>query len=135
MIAIDQHLVDAAVLTGVAYYGPDGSLSFQSKQLRVANQVDPQKWGSKDGLYNTWVDKYANAEKYGLSRTCVVEADSEQSFFKYPYYEDKVLQWAEEVKQPMGILENLSTGSINFTSPEFEGPVLVSPLLTGNAHC
>ena len=51
--------------------------------------------------------------------------DSVDSFFKYPYYDEEVLQYAEKTKQPSGILENPSIGKTNLSSPAFEGPVLV----------
>lgn len=55
--------VDAAVLTGVSYYGVVGSETLQAKQLRLANTVNAQRWGSLDNAYMTWVDKYSNAEQ------------------------------------------------------------------------
>ncbi|ETN44842.1 uncharacterized protein HMPREF1541_09717 [Cyphellophora europaea CBS 101466] len=105
----DPALIDAAILTGVAYYGVDSSRSLQSRQSRVANAVDPIKYDKLDGAYNFAVDKYANAE----------------NFFKYPYYDQEVLQWAEEYKVPSSIVEDLTVRATNTTSPEFEGPVLI----------
>lgn len=56
-------LADAAILTGVAFYGVNGVASVQAKQNRVASLVDPQKWGKLDPMYSTWVDKWSNAEQ------------------------------------------------------------------------
>lgn len=57
-------LVDAAVLTGVSYYGANGVPSVQAKQLRLASLQNPTKWGKLDGGWSTWVDLYSNIEGY-----------------------------------------------------------------------
>lgn len=60
----NPELVDAAVLTGIAYAGVDNSPSFQAKQIRLARLQNPAKWGGLDGGYMTWVDRSANIEGY-----------------------------------------------------------------------
>jgi hypothetical protein len=47
-------------------------------------------------------------------------------FFKSPYYDRDVVQYAEDNKQPAGLLESLSLRSANASSPAFTGPVMVN---------
>ena len=58
----NPEIADAAILTGVAYYGVDGSEATQTNQLRLAQEADPAKWGHLDGAYTVWVDMFSNAE-------------------------------------------------------------------------
>lgn len=51
------------------------------------------------------------------------------SFFKAPFYEQKVVEYAEATKQPFGLMEIISLSITDVHSPKFTGPVLVSPLL------
>jgi pimeloyl-ACP methyl ester carboxylesterase len=64
LLAINPELADAAVLTGVSYYGLDSAATMQSKQSRIANLINPKKWGHLDSFYTSWVDKWSNAEAY-----------------------------------------------------------------------
>ncbi|KAI9695059.1 MAG: hypothetical protein M1820_008952 [Bogoriella megaspora] len=105
----DPGSVDAAVLTGVAYYGVDGTISTQAKQHRLASTQNPAKWGQLDGAYHVSVDVYSTIEL----------------FFKAPFYDRKVAQWAEDNKQPTSLLEDATISITNFTSPVFTGPVMV----------
>ncbi|KIW24902.1 uncharacterized protein PV07_10585 [Cladophialophora immunda] len=102
----DPALVDAAVLTGIAYnvLPPPGG-----DTTRLAKLEDPFRFGSFDGGWTTWSDVYSNI----------------QSFFKPPFYDRKVVQWTEDNKQPTGLLEGISIGAANFSSPGFTGPVMV----------
>ena len=47
-------------------------------------------------------------------------------FFKEPFYDRAVAQYAEDTKQPSGLVEILTTRSSSFISPNFTGPVMVS---------
>jgi pimeloyl-ACP methyl ester carboxylesterase len=66
----DPGLVDAAVLTGIAYYGIDSVPSLEAKQLRLAKLQNPAKWSKFDGGYSTWVDIFANIEGYDFHCYC-----------------------------------------------------------------
>ncbi len=58
----DPGLVDAAVLTGIAYnvsnMGPWG----EAKQMRLAKLQNPNRFGHLDGGWTVWVDIFANIE-------------------------------------------------------------------------
>jgi hypothetical protein len=47
-------------------------------------------------------------------------------FFKAPFYDRDVVQYAEDSKQPCGVLEGLTIGTTNISSPAFTGPVMVN---------
>ena len=59
----DPDIVDAAVLTGIAYNITDGVASDQAFQPRLARLQNATKWGNRDGGWVTWVDIYANIEE------------------------------------------------------------------------
>jgi hypothetical protein len=56
-------LIDAALLTGIAY-NASSAVSSQAKQLRLARLHSPSKWGKLDGGWTVLVDIYANIEVY-----------------------------------------------------------------------
>jgi len=65
----DPELVDAALLTGLAYgatSGAIGPVSYQAKQNRVANLYQPERFGKLDGAYAVWADIYSAIELYDL---------------------------------------------------------------------
>ncbi|KAL9114737.1 MAG: hypothetical protein Q9227_001416 [Pyrenula ochraceoflavens] len=105
----DPGLVDAAVLTGIAYNVTTKGVADQSKQKRLAKLQNPMKWGRLDGGWTVWVDIYSNIE----------------GFFKAPYYDREVVQWAEDNKQPSALMEDISLPMTNFSSPGFTGLVMI----------
>ncbi|KAI1629488.1 Alpha/Beta hydrolase protein [Exophiala viscosa] len=107
----DPELVDAALLTGLAYEatGVIGAISNQAKQNRVANLYEPERFGKLDGGFAVWVDIYSAIE----------------NFFKVPFFDEEVVQWAQDNQQPAALLENLSIGFANVSSPAFTGPVMI----------
>lgn len=64
-----------------------------------------------------------SSELFGSGQECWT--DSMVRFFKYPYYDDEILQWTEDNKEPSGWLETLSLRGASLSAPEFTGPVLV----------
>jgi alpha-beta hydrolase superfamily lysophospholipase len=58
----DPGLVDAAILTGVAYT-TSGAVPTAAKQLRLARLKYPKKWGHLDGGWAFLVDMYSNMEE------------------------------------------------------------------------
>lgn len=58
----NSNLVDAAVLTGIAYNNTTKGVSDQAKQNRLAKLQEPLKWGHLDGGWNTWIDVFSNIE-------------------------------------------------------------------------
>ena len=59
VLLTEAELVDAALLIGLAYNGSI-TISSQSRQLRVANLHNPQKFSKHDNGYSVWVDIFAN---------------------------------------------------------------------------
>ncbi|KAK4942066.1 hypothetical protein LTR10_018102 [Elasticomyces elasticus] len=104
----DPELVDGALLTGIAYEA-NGAISNQVKQNRLANLYEPEKFGKLDGGYTVWVDIYSNIE----------------NFFKVPFFDPEVAQWAQDHQEASGLLETLSVGYVNVSSPAFTGPVMI----------
>lgn len=127
VLSSDPEMVDAAILTGIAY-NASGSIPLQAKQVRLAKLANPEKWSKLDGGYAVWVDIFSNIEEYELSyRYQIVSnvSDEVTRFFKVPFYERDVVQYAEDNKAPSALLENLSIGTTNVSSPAFTGPVMV----------
>jgi hypothetical protein len=58
--------------------------------------------------YLTWSDKY----------------DNQYSFFSYPNFDPAVLAHAESTKFPFTAGKFISQAALNFSAPEFTGPVL-----------
>jgi len=101
--------VDGAILTGIGYENPSSSVSFEGLQPRLASEQSPGRWRQLDGGYVTWVDIWSNAN----------------NFFKAPFYDTTVLDYAEKTKTPFALMEIITLGITNLTSPDFTGPVLV----------
>lgn len=119
-------LVDGAVLTGIGYKILDSAVSFEAWQPRLASKQSPGRWRQLDGGYVTWVDIFANVNVYASElglRTCT--ADGQRRFFKSPFYDTKVVEYAEANKQPFGLMEIVTLSITDLHSPEFTGPVLV----------
>ncbi|KEF53280.1 uncharacterized protein A1O9_10728 [Exophiala aquamarina CBS 119918] len=101
-------MVDATILTGIAY-NTSSTIPNQAKQLRLAKLQNPTKWETLDG-YAVWMHIYSN----------------NQDFFKVPYYERDVVQYAQDNQAPAALLENLSIRTSNVSSPGFTGPVMLN---------
>lgn len=56
-------LVDAAILTGIAYNITTKGVADQAKQSRLANLDKSNKWSTLDGGWTVWVDIYSNIER------------------------------------------------------------------------
>ncbi|SPO00266.1 uncharacterized protein DNG_03111 [Cephalotrichum gorgonifer] len=106
----DPKIADALVITGLSlnstYQNTKGFL--QVTQPRIASKQRPQQWGKLDTGYITGVDLYANI----------------LGFFKYPYFDPKVAQWADDHKAPISISELLSSSGQEGVPTEFKGPTL-----------
>jgi hypothetical protein len=55
------------------------------------------------------------------------------SFFKAPFYDTKVVEYAEANKQPFALMELITLSITNLTSPDYVGPVLVRPSIDSHA--
>ncbi len=62
VLSSDPGLVDAAILTGIAYNITSKGPADQANQYRLASIQDPLKWGGLDGGWQVWVDVYSNTE-------------------------------------------------------------------------
>ncbi|KAE8447325.1 hypothetical protein EG329_010883 [Mollisiaceae sp. DMI_Dod_QoI] len=102
-------LVDGAILTGIGYHVPDSDVAFEAWQPRLARLQSPGRWRQLDGGWVTWVDIWANVN----------------TFFKAPFYDQKVVEYAEANKQPFALMEVISLSITDLHSPNFTGPVLV----------
>ncbi|CZR53610.1 uncharacterized protein PAC_03490 [Phialocephala subalpina] len=109
LLATNPALVDGAILTGIGYHVPDTAVSFEAWQVRVAGLVSPGRWRQLDGGWVTWVDIWANVN----------------TFFKAPFYDQKVVEYAEARKQPFSLMEIITLAITDLHSPNFTGPVLV----------
>jgi hypothetical protein len=49
-------------------------------------------------------------------------------FFKAPYYDKALLEWAEEHKTPKAVMGDYTRRATNLTKSTFTGPVMVSVL-------
>lgn len=123
LLVASPGLVDGAVLTGIGYKVPDTSVAFEAWQPRLASLQSPAKWRQLDGGYVTWVDIFANVN----------------TFFKAPFYDPRVVQYAEDNKQPFSLMEVITLSITDLHSPKFVGPVLVisgeSDLVFCNGNC
>ncbi|EPE35617.1 alpha/beta-Hydrolase [Glarea lozoyensis ATCC 20868] len=123
LLTSSPQLVDGVVLTGIGYDVPDTAVAFESWQPRLARLQNPRKWGSLDGGYMTWVDIWSNA----------------MTFFKAPFYDTKVVEYAEANKQPFGLLEVVTLQITDRHSPNYTGPALIMSgefdLVFCNGYC
>ena len=51
-----------------------------------------------------------------------------QRFFKAPFYDTKVVDYAEKNKEPFSLMEVITLSQADLLSPEYTGPVLVITL-------
>ncbi|PVH80876.1 alpha/beta-hydrolase [Cadophora sp. DSE1049] len=109
LLVSDPGLVDGVVLTGISYKIPDTAVAFEAWQPRLARVQSPGRWRQLDGGYTTWVDIFANVNV----------------FFKYPFYDKKVVEYSETNKQPFALMEIISLAVTDLHAPKFTGPVLV----------
>jgi len=109
LIATAPHLSDAAILTGIAYAGLGSGTFVEAFALRIARLQAPGKWPGRDNEYLTWADTAANVA----------------AFFIGGIYDEEILWYTEDVKQPIAAAELISIGSeqilpmrsLNFTKP------------------
>lgn len=105
-------LVDGAILTGIGYSTPSISVNFEAWQVRLARLESPGRWRQLDGGYVTWVDDFAAANTYGLLSSFSNDTFLTHSrFFKAPFYDPKVVEYAEANKQPWSLLETITLTS------------------------
>ncbi|KAF8861502.1 alpha/beta-hydrolase [Acephala macrosclerotiorum] len=123
VLATHPTLVDGVILTGIGYHIPDTSVSFEAWQPRLARLQSPERWRQLDGGWVSWVDVWSNVN----------------TFFKAPFYDQKVVEWAEAHKQPFSLMEVISLSITDVHSPKFTGPVLVMSgefdLIFCNGNC
>jgi len=109
LLGSNPDLVDGAVLTGIGYAVPDTSVTVEGWQPRLARLQSPGRWRQLDGGYITWVDIFANIN----------------TFFKFPFYDAKTVEYADENKQPFALMEVITLSIADLHAPKFVDPVLV----------
>lgn len=80
--------------------------------LRIASSIAPGKWPytSDNNGYLTWESVFGNVAV----------------FFSEGTYDEEVVWWTEDAKQPIAAIELLTSGTLTLYSPDFVAPVLVS---------
>ncbi|KAE9366363.1 hypothetical protein N431DRAFT_472908 [Stipitochalara longipes BDJ] len=112
LIATTPHLSDAAILTGIGYADLASGTFVEAFALRIATLQAPGKWPGRDNEYLTWADTAANVA----------------TFFIGGSYDEEVLWYTEDVKQPMAAVEIITIGSdliLPMKAPGFTNPVMV----------
>ncbi len=107
------NLVDAAVLTGIAYANsPDytGKVLSETLAARIATSLPGCADHDLDTGYLNSADIYAHIN----------------GFFKKPAYEIAAAEYAWTIVQPFGITEYLSTTLSSILAPAFTGSVFVT---------
>lgn len=75
----------------------------------------------------TWVDRFANINVYVVllpndlccfGLICI-------RFFKYPFYDKKTIEYAEDNKQPFSLMEVISLSITDLHAPKYTKPVMV----------
>jgi pimeloyl-ACP methyl ester carboxylesterase len=124
LLAATPDIVDAAVLTGIGYVTPSTAVNFNAWQPRLPRLQSLARWRQLDGGYITWVDIFANVNTYVYPCSVSTFANGLR-FFKAPFYDTKVVEYAEANKQPFSLMETITLTITNLTSPAFTGPILV----------
>ncbi|KAE8446761.1 hypothetical protein EG329_011666 [Mollisiaceae sp. DMI_Dod_QoI] len=110
LIATSPQLSDAAILAGIAYDPEVASGTFvEALALRIATLQAPGKWPGRDNEYLTWADSAANVA----------------AFFIGGSYDEEVLWYTEDNKQPIAAAKLITIGSeqilprksLGFTKP------------------
>ncbi|PMD47059.1 hypothetical protein L207DRAFT_606113 [Hyaloscypha variabilis F] len=112
LIATTPQLSDAAILTGIGYSGLASGTFVEAFGLRIAAVQAPGKWPGRDNEYVTWVDASANVA----------------AFFIGGSYDEEVLWYTEDNKQPMSPVELLTIGGnpiLPIHALDFTAPVMV----------
>jgi hypothetical protein len=76
--------------------------------LRIATLQVPGKWPGRDTEYVTGVDTASHVA----------------TFFRRDSYDQEVLRYVEDVKQPLALIE-LATGALPQAAPGFTKPTIV----------
>ncbi|KAK3316928.1 Alpha/Beta hydrolase protein [Apodospora peruviana] len=112
--ANDLNIADGLILTGYSfdqrYQNPGGTAA--AVGFRIAKTLSPQKWGDLDTGYLVPVDQYPIATTY----------------FKEPDYEKSAIEYTNANKQPVGIIEVLTSTIPNTFPNGYTGVVMI---LTG----
>lgn len=110
LVATTPDLSDAAILTGIGYASGDSFGTFvEAWGLRIATLQAPGKWPGRDSEYVTGVDAASHVA----------------TFFHQDSYDQEVLRYVEDVKQPLALIE-LATGGLPQAAPGFTKPTMVS---------
>lgn len=101
-------LSDGVVLTGYSHIFQYQLMFVANSAFHLASESQPARFANRSSGFLTWGDKY----------------DNQYSFFSYPYFDPKVLTYAESTKFPFTIGEFLSQSALNFSASAFTGDVL-----------
>jgi pimeloyl-ACP methyl ester carboxylesterase len=101
-------LSDGVVLTGYSHIFQYELMFVGNTAFHLASESQPSRFANRSSGYLTWGDKY----------------DNQYSFFSYPYFDPKVLTYAESTKFPFTIGEFISQAALNYSASAFTGDVL-----------
>lgn len=101
-------LSDGIILTGYSHLFNFELEFLTNTACHLASESQPARFGDFSSGYLTWSDKF----------------DNQYSFFSYPHFDPAVLIFAEETKFPFTVGEFISQAALNFSAPDFTGPVL-----------
>jgi pimeloyl-ACP methyl ester carboxylesterase len=101
-------LSDGVVLTGYSHLFNYELEFLTNTACHLASVSQPERFQNFSTGYLTWSDKF----------------DNQYSFFSYPYFDPAVLTYAESTKFPFTVGEFISQAALNFSAPDFTGPVL-----------
>ncbi|KAK4961852.1 hypothetical protein LTR10_002344 [Elasticomyces elasticus] len=112
-------LSDGVILTGYAAITLGGGPFAINSGLHLAKENQPERFGNHSTGSLTWGDELAN----------------QYSFLTAPYFDPKVLAYAEAHKFPFSISEFLTQGLIETNATAFTGPVLLMAADTDLIFC
>lgn len=114
LAASTPDLSDGIVLTGYSLNTTWQPWFERASAFHLASENQPGRFANFSSGYLTWGDKYVN----------------QYAFLKYPYFDPKVLDKAEEGKNPFALGEFITFALIPAVAPKFAKPVLVRSLLS-----
>ncbi|KUJ13436.1 uncharacterized protein LY89DRAFT_737415 [Mollisia scopiformis] len=109
LVAEDPTISDGVLLTGIAYNASttDFAAFVEASRLNIANTVEPQKYPGLDSGY------LEPADVLGLAA----------AFFHEGNYDKEILWYADEIAQPLSVIEFVTGSPLMLTKPiAYTGP-------------
>ncbi|KAI9656022.1 MAG: hypothetical protein M1821_005083 [Bathelium mastoideum] len=102
-------LTDAVVLTGFSHLTQYLQWYVHSTAYHLARLNQPKRFGNFESGWVTWGDQFYN----------------QFNFFTWPFFDPKLLEYAEDNKWPFTVGEFMTSGFVPVVAPEFTKPVLL----------